>query len=82
VNALTALIPPVVLPVRSFTAKGICVYEPVQGLNLNRRSISRLEPEMPVTLRFVQPICTSQEGREQTNILAFQFLGVPSPLCV
>jgi hypothetical protein len=48
-NALTALTPPAVFPVRSFTAKGICVREPVQGLNQNRRSISGLEPEMPVT---------------------------------
>ena len=47
-NALTALTPPAVFPVRSFTAKEICVHEPVQGLNLNRRSISGLEPEMPV----------------------------------
>jgi len=37
-------------PARSFTAKGICVHEPVQGFNLNLRSISGVEPEMPVTL--------------------------------
>jgi len=48
-NALTALTPPAVFPVRSFTGKGICVHEPIQGLNLNRWSISGLEPEMPVT---------------------------------
>jgi hypothetical protein len=36
-NALTALTPPAVFLVRSFTAKGICVHEPVQGLNLNCR---------------------------------------------
>jgi hypothetical protein len=35
--------------VRSFTAKSICFHEPVQGSNLNRRSISGLESEMPVT---------------------------------
>ena len=33
-NALTALTPPAVFLVRSFTAKGVCVHEPVQGLNL------------------------------------------------
>jgi len=49
-NALTALTPPAVFPVRSFTAKGICVRELLQGLNLNRQSKSGLEPEMPVTL--------------------------------
>jgi hypothetical protein len=37
--------------VRSFTAKGIYFHEPFQGLNLNRRSISGLEPEMPVTMQ-------------------------------
>ena len=26
--------------------------EPVQGLNLNRRYISGLEPEMPVTMKY------------------------------
>jgi hypothetical protein len=36
--------------VRSFTAKGIYLHEPVQGLNLNNQSISGLEPETPVTL--------------------------------
>jgi len=49
-NALMALTSPAVFPVRSFTAKGICVHEPIQGFNLNRRSISGLEPEMPVTI--------------------------------
>jgi len=49
-NALAVLTPPAVFPVRSFTTKGICLHEPVQGLNLNRRSISGLEPEMPITL--------------------------------
>ena len=33
-NAFTALTPPAVFPVRSFTAREICVHEPVQGLNL------------------------------------------------
>jgi hypothetical protein len=37
-------------PVGSFTAKLIYLHEPVQGLNLNRQSISGLEPEMSVTL--------------------------------
>ena len=46
-NTLMAL---AVLHVRSFTAKGICLHEPIRGLNLNRRSISELEPEIPVTL--------------------------------
>jgi len=36
-NALTALTPPAVFHVRSFTGKGICVHEPVQGLNLKCR---------------------------------------------
>jgi len=49
-NALTALTPTAVFPVRSFTVKGICLHEPVQGLNLNRRSILGLEPKMPVTI--------------------------------
>jgi hypothetical protein len=40
---------PAVSPVRSFAAKGIYLHEPLQGLNLNRRSISGSEPEMPVT---------------------------------
>ena len=39
-------------PVRSFTAKGIYLHEPVQGLNLNRRFISGIEPEMPVTISY------------------------------
>jgi hypothetical protein len=37
-------------PVRSSTAKWSSLLEPVQGLNLKCRSISGLEPEMPVTL--------------------------------
>jgi len=51
-NALTALTPPAVFPSWSFTAKGILLHEPVQGLNLNCQSISGLEPEMPETLGF------------------------------
>jgi hypothetical protein len=35
--------------VRTHRAKGIYLREPVQGLHLNHRSISGLEPEMPVT---------------------------------
>jgi len=46
---MPALTPHVAFPVRSFTAKGIYLHEPVQGLNLNRWSISGLETEMPVT---------------------------------
>jgi hypothetical protein len=49
-NALTAVTPPAVTLVRSFTAKGLYLHEPVQGLNLNRRSITRLETEMPITV--------------------------------
>jgi len=48
-NAVTVLTHPAVFPVRSFTTKGICVHEPVQGLNLNHRFISGLEPEIPIT---------------------------------
>jgi len=47
-NALMALTPPAMFPVRSFTGKGICLHESVKGLNLNRRAISELEPEMLV----------------------------------
>jgi len=47
-NALEAIIP-AVFPVRSFTAKGIYLNEPFQGLNLNCRSISGIEPELLVT---------------------------------
>jgi hypothetical protein len=35
--------------VRSFTARVVYLHEPVQGLNLSCRSISGLEPELPVT---------------------------------
>jgi len=45
-----ALTPSAVFPVSSFTVKGICIHEPVQGLNLNRQSISGLEREMLVTI--------------------------------
>jgi len=48
-NVLTALTPPAVFSLRLFTGKGICLHEPVQGVNLNRPSITGLEPEMPVT---------------------------------
>jgi len=37
----------------SFTATGIYLHEPVHGLNLNRQSISGLEPEMPVTILYI-----------------------------
>jgi hypothetical protein len=48
-NDLTAVTPPVLTLVRSFTAKGMYFNEPVQGLNLNRWPIARLEPVIPVT---------------------------------
>jgi len=48
-NALTALTLLLFQLVRSLTVKGTYVKKPVQGLNLDRRSISGLEPEMPVT---------------------------------
>jgi hypothetical protein len=37
----------------SFIAKGIYLHNPVHGLNLNRPSISGLEPEMPVTILYI-----------------------------
>jgi hypothetical protein len=51
-NALTAITPPAVTLVRSLTAKGMYLHEPVQGLNLNRQPITRLEPVMPVTILY------------------------------
>ena len=79
-NALRALTPPDVFSVRSFTAKGICVHEPVQGLNLNRRSISGLEPEMPVT-QLLQVVSlggvTKQQQEVQDNLL-FPFFPIGS----
>jgi hypothetical protein len=48
-NALTAVAPPAVTLFRSFTTKGMYLHEPIQGLNLNRWFITRLETEMPVT---------------------------------
>jgi hypothetical protein len=49
-NVLTALTPPAVTLVGHFQPKGMYLHEPVQGLNLNRRSITGLEPVMPVTI--------------------------------
>jgi hypothetical protein len=49
-NDLTGGTPPAVTPVRSFPANGMYLHEPVQGLNLNRLPITRLEPVMPVTV--------------------------------
>jgi hypothetical protein len=49
-NTLMAVTLPAVTLVKSFTAKGRHLHEPVQGLNRNRQSITRLETEMPVTL--------------------------------
>jgi len=44
-NALTALPLLLLSLVRPFATKGIYLNKPVQGLNLNRRSISGLEHE-------------------------------------
>jgi hypothetical protein len=52
-NALTAVTSPAVTLVRSFTAKGMYLHEPIQGLNLNRLAITRLETEMPVTVHLI-----------------------------
>jgi hypothetical protein len=49
-NAFTALTLPAVFPSCVVDRQGIHLHEPVQGLNLNRRSISGLEPEMLVTV--------------------------------
>jgi hypothetical protein len=46
---IMALTLPAVLPSSVFDRQGIYLHEPIQGLNLNRRSISGLEPELPVT---------------------------------
>jgi len=80
-NALTTLTPPAVFPVRSFTAKGICVHEPVEGLKLNRRSISGLEPVKPLTISFkVFPLCNyaslpaTEEVLETILLKPFQFV--------
>jgi hypothetical protein len=76
-NALMVLTPPAVFLVRSFTAKGICLYEPIQGLNLNRQSISGLEPKMPVTqvMKYTQwftvsciPPSRKNQGTDKTKI--------------
>jgi hypothetical protein len=48
-NDLTGGLPPAVSLVRSFPANGMYLHEPIQGLNLNRRPITRLELVMPVT---------------------------------
>jgi len=61
--ALTSL---AVFPVRSFTAKGIYFHEPIQGLNLNRRSISGLEPEVPVTTVF--NVCRFRVSNDHASI--------------
>jgi hypothetical protein len=49
-NAITAFTSLTVFLIKSFTTNKICLHGAVQGLNLNRRYISELEPEMPVTL--------------------------------
>jgi hypothetical protein len=45
--------------------------EPVQGLNLNRRSISGLEPKMPVTKGSGTAICQLHESRD--GAISFSF---------
>jgi hypothetical protein len=45
--------------------------EPVQGLNLNRRSISGLEPKMPVAVSQTHHVCTICT---LTAILQLQFM--------
>jgi len=54
-NAVTALTS-AVFPVGSFTAKGVYLHEPVHGFNLNHWSTSGLEPEMPVTSVYSDPL--------------------------
>jgi len=49
-NVLTALTRPSVFPVTSFRGNGICPHEPVQGMNLNCRSISGLEPQIVIDI--------------------------------
>ena len=53
-NALKA-ITPALFPVRLFTDKRMYLNEPFQGLNLNCRSISGIEPEMLVTSVYSNP---------------------------
>jgi hypothetical protein len=48
-NAMTAFTPLTVFLIKSFTNKKSTYMEPVHGLKLNRRYISGLELEMPVT---------------------------------
>jgi hypothetical protein len=55
-NTLTAVMPPAVTLVRSFSGKGMYFHESVQVLNLNHRSITSLETEMPVTSRTILSI--------------------------
>jgi len=51
--------PPTVLLVKSFIPTKSVYMEPVQGLNLSRRYISGLEPEVPVTaVMFIPPLDT------------------------
>jgi len=79
-NALTALTLPAVFPLRSFTGKGICPHEPVRGLNLNCRSISGLEREMPVTV-LGQPISLIFKGQAvQAWPLVMGPIGCPKTL--
>jgi len=63
---MPALTSPAVFPVRSFTAKGIYLHESIQGLNLNRQSISGLEPEMPVTTLF--NVCRFRVSNDYASI--------------
>jgi hypothetical protein len=50
-KAFTAPTLPAVFPSSVIDSQGIYFHERVQDLNLNRRSISGLEPEMPVTIQ-------------------------------
>ena len=47
-------IPPTIFLVKSFIPAKSIYTEPIQGLNLNRRYISGLEPKVPVTRLLTQ----------------------------
>jgi hypothetical protein len=84
-NALAALTPLAVTLVGHLQPKGMYLHEPVvQGLNLNRRSITGLETEMPVTniareinIRNLSYILMLNSLRHEVNlsyIFKFQFV--------
>jgi hypothetical protein len=63
-SAITALtLPTVLLSYEVFDRQGIYLHEPVQGVNLNRRSISGLEPELPVTLHAPNALSPGKETK-------------------